>query len=499
MHPIAPSAASLRSLPPTWSVTAACRQGRRGDACQAEAISRHHRRADRGVWRARVRQRRRQRARRVFELGRGGALRDRIQLALERTSAEAASPMPCASHRGQSRRRRRRRHEPPWRRRQRGSAARGPCPSRRALRVGGSHAQVRDRLSLMFLDLGEHKVKNIARPIRVYRVPLASEEAVRSPFRGLDPFSFEDADSSSAARTRSLSAWSGCSSSPPPASAFLLIYGSSGSGKSSLLRAGLLPRLVRGALPGIALWRRCLIRPSEAADPLTSLAAGLLREEALPELAREMEPADLATLLREGPERLLPAHPGSADASGRRCRSPRGQVRLVLAVDQMEELFTTVPTRPLARFLSVSSALRPQRRGHLSSARSGPISTRAAAKSRASPRSRTALSSFELLPPGGAEIAQIIREPARAAGLRFEETRASDISTTCSRRPPCPTATPCRSSSSRSHALCDAGREQRLMTSRTTGRLAASKAPSPAGPTTSSMPCRRRSRMRCRR
>src|SRR5688572_28479639 len=40
------------------------------------------------------------------------------------------------------------------------------------------HAQVRDRLSLDFLDLGEHKVKNIVRPVRAYRVPLASEEQV---------------------------------------------------------------------------------------------------------------------------------------------------------------------------------------------------------------------------------------------------------------------------------------------------------------------------------
>src|SRR5262245_27532776 len=46
------------------------------------------------------------------------------------------------------------------------------------------YTQVRDRLSLDFLDLGEHKVKNIARPLRVYRVPLASEEQLSSPFRG---------------------------------------------------------------------------------------------------------------------------------------------------------------------------------------------------------------------------------------------------------------------------------------------------------------------------
>ena len=56
------------------------------------------------------------------------------------------------------------------------------------------HAQVRDRLSLDFLDLGEHKVKNIARPVRAYRVPLASEQQIRSPFRGLDVFEFDHAD-----------------------------------------------------------------------------------------------------------------------------------------------------------------------------------------------------------------------------------------------------------------------------------------------------------------
>ena len=53
--------------------------------------------------------------------------------------------------------------------------------------------QVRDRLSFDFVDLGEHAVKNISRPIRVYRVPLASEERITSPFRGLDPFEFEHA------------------------------------------------------------------------------------------------------------------------------------------------------------------------------------------------------------------------------------------------------------------------------------------------------------------
>ena len=103
------------------------------------------------------------------------------------------------------------------------------------------YAQARDRLALDFIDLGEHHLKNIARPVRAYRVPLASEEQVSSPFRGLDVFEFENADLFFG-RARAITA---CTERLQQLAAnnkaFLLIYGMSGSGKSSLLRAGLLP------------------------------------------------------------------------------------------------------------------------------------------------------------------------------------------------------------------------------------------------------------------
>ncbi|MFL5804092.1 MAG: WD40 repeat domain-containing protein [Roseiflexaceae bacterium] len=86
----------------------------------------------------------------------------------------------------------------------------------------------------------------------------------------------------------------------------LAVVGSSGSGKSSLVRAGLLPALKAGALPGSAGWRYC------------------------PTIVPGSQP--LATL-----ERTLSAAQQEASSVD---ESPAGDAPLVLVVDQFEELFT---------------------------------------------------------------------------------------------------------------------------------------------------------------
>src|SRR5207247_10980612 len=118
-----------------------------------------------------------------------------------------------------------------------------------------------------------------------YRVRLPSEEQVTSPFRGLNPFEFEDADLFFGRARATAACIERLEQQAANGKAFLLIYGMSGSGKSSLLRAGLLPSITRpDAVPGITLWRRCLIRPSEGPDAVSSLTAGLLPAGAFPEL-----------------------------------------------------------------------------------------------------------------------------------------------------------------------------------------------------------------------
>src|SRR5215472_1746009 len=81
------------------------------------------------------------------------------------------------------------------------------------------------------------------------------------------------------------------------------IVGSSGVGKSSLLRAGMLPALGAGSLPGSERWRQALLRPGAHPDAELSRA---LSGDQLGEVVGRLEPGE----------------------------------RLVIAVDQMEELFT---------------------------------------------------------------------------------------------------------------------------------------------------------------
>ena len=87
------------------------------------------------------------------------------------------------------------------------------------------------------------------------------------------------------------------------------VVGPSGSGKSSLLRAGLLPALREGVLPGSQRWRQVLMRPGE--HPMR-------------ELARLLDVED------DGRGMLLRGAEQCARADG----------RLLLVVDQFEEVFT---------------------------------------------------------------------------------------------------------------------------------------------------------------
>src|SRR5215469_4744559 len=127
-----------------------------------------------------------------------------------------------------------------------------------------------------------------------------------NPFRGLNFFDFEHAPIFHG-RTKAigevLEALEGQVRAQRP---FVLVVGASGSGKSSLVRAGVLPLLTQPeTIEGIGLWRWSVTRPGaggSGGDCFDALAAALLEPFALPALANpESVDAirDLGSELRE--------------------------------------------------------------------------------------------------------------------------------------------------------------------------------------------------------
>ena len=119
---------------------------------------------------------------------------------------------------------------------------------------------------------------------------------------------------------------------------FLGIVGPSGSGKSSLLRAGLLPALAGGVLPGSGGWRRLLVRPGErpleelrrvlvsgAQDPLAEALDALPADERLLLAVDQLE--ELFTACRSDTERAA-----FADALARAAADPDGRAVVVVAL-----------------------------------------------------------------------------------------------------------------------------------------------------------------------
>jgi WD40 repeat protein/DNA-binding SARP family transcriptional activator/energy-coupling factor transporter ATP-binding protein EcfA2 len=153
------------------------------------------------------------------------------------------------------------------------------------------------------------------------------------------------------------------------------VVGPSGSGKSSLLRAGLLPALTAGVLPGSERWPQVLLRPG--AHPLSELAAGLAKAD--------------------------------------------GEGRVVLAVDQFEETFTVCEDEDeRAEFVSelVKAAEDPAGRWVVVIALRADYYGRCAAY----PQLATMLAASNVLvrPMAPDELRRAIERPAQRVGLRIE-------------------------------------------------------------------------------
>lgn len=210
--------------------------------------------------------------------------------------------------------------------------------------------------------------------------------------------------------------------------AFAVVVGASGSGKSSLVRAGVVPSLLHNANDGAKQWRHAAFTPSLVRGaPLAGLVEALASEGALPELRQQVRDlAHLSEKLARDPESardmaLLPALSAARDAAG-------GPVRIIVIVDQMEELFVpgNVTEEERGMFLRAIRVL-----ACYSLPGEGPpfrfVATLRSDFYAAAQRDEVFLKlkgehgHYDLLAPDPAALQRIITEPARLAGVEFEE------------------------------------------------------------------------------
>ncbi|MEM7287017.1 MAG: extracellular solute-binding protein [Actinomycetota bacterium] len=156
-------------------------------------------------------------------------------------------------------------------------------------------------------------------------------EELENPYKGLRAFGFGDAETFFG-RERLVARLVNRIALPGPKGRFIAVVGPSGSGKSSVVRAGLLPAVRAGAAPGSEQWFTTAMTP--APHPFESL------EGALTAIAIEPPVSLLDAIIEDGGlhrtlHRILPD-----DGS-----------QLVLLVDQFEELFTQVDESTAERFL----------------------------------------------------------------------------------------------------------------------------------------------------
>ena len=186
------------------------------------------------------------------------------------------------------------------------------------------------------------------------------------------------------------------------------VLGASGSGKSSLLRAGVLPRLKRDKRNWIALppFRPQLHPIEELAQAVTiALGRGADWRHWSDAFAREDLTRTLADLARD----LRAAH-GSNEA------------QILITIDQSEELFGAAEKAGAEQFLRVLNALQDERLPFLvaMTLRSDYLSELQQAPALTAP-----FEEFSLKPMPLARVRDIIEGPARVAGLTVDEALVS--------------------------------------------------------------------------
>src|SRR5262245_2855826 len=248
-----------------------------------------------------------------------------------------------------------------------------------------------------------------------------------SPFRGLEAFNFEHA-LIYCGRTGLVSELLDALKRRGAAGqGFLLVTGMSGVGKSSLVRAGLLPILMRPrVVEHVIAWRRAEFKPSTGDHTLLgTFAAALLEPDALPGLAENAQ--RMEALLRDPPAltmavtRALDRIRDQQNALNP-VHDPKGMAHLVVVCDQFEEIFDeSVSTAERTEFCeALRTMILTGQVWIIATLRADFYSRCSELPERFRDLFVDRAGIFTVGGPRPPEIAQMIRRPAEMAGLKFE-------------------------------------------------------------------------------
>ncbi len=206
---------------------------------------------------------------------------------------------------------------------------------------------------------------------------------------------------------------------------FLLVAGGAGQGKSSFARAGVAPRLVApGTVPDAGKWRSVMLMPEAGdGDPVRGLAEAIAA--VLPELERLGEPwtvGKLAQSLAEDASRPLAV--AAVVAALDRISAAR-PAQLLVTIDALDPLAGGAAA-VADRFFTAVLALASTRRVWLVATLRAEFLPRVP-DFRALAKLAGDAGTLLLPPPDRTGLREIIRLPALAAGLRWEDDLAGEI------------------------------------------------------------------------
>ncbi|MEA3277634.1 MAG: WD40 repeat domain-containing protein [Pseudomonadota bacterium] len=217
---------------------------------------------------------------------------------------------------------------------------------------------------------------------------------------------------------------------------FILIAGPSGCGKSSLLRAGLLPRLVRPyQIQDVAACRWCVLDPRRVdGDPLRVLAEALCKAEVLGNVLHGfgIDASLLSRTLAGDPVLAVNQIQAALDVLTGAVRDETGEVdasvRLAVLVDPLESVFKA-PSLDTGGLESIDNALAALARSPqvwvLAALRSDYLRDLPRLKSLAPLVDEEVLYSVDSLE--AARIRQVMEIPALVAGLEFEPEKKPSL------------------------------------------------------------------------